>query len=73
MEVGQAGVPGLDVQSAVEGEPRPDPDLVPILHLNMEETTVLELQAKMLNATKNLVRVCISTRITRPTVEGIAS
>ena len=42
MEVGPLGVPGRDVQSAVEAEPGPDPDLVPIRHLNMEETVVLD-------------------------------
>ena len=46
-EVGPVGVPGLDVQSVVEVEPGPDPDLVPIRHLNMKETFVLNLLLKM--------------------------
>ena len=42
MEAGPLGAYGLDVQSAVEVEPGPDPDLVPIHHLNMEEMIVLD-------------------------------
>ena len=40
---GLDGEDGVDVQSAVEAELRPDPDLAPIHHRNMEETTVQEV------------------------------
>ena len=57
MEVGQIGVPGLDVQSAVEVETGPDPDLVPIHHLNTEEMTVPDPLQKTLIATLILAQV----------------
>ena len=59
-EVGPVGVPGLDVQSAVEVEPGPDPDLVPIRHLNMEDTTALDPQRNLLDVTIMPVSVSIS-------------
>ena len=61
MEVGRIGVHGLDVQSRVEVEPGPDPDLVPIRHLSMEETVVLDQQLKIIIVTTNLAQVSIST------------
>ena len=57
MEVGQTGVPGQDVQSPVEVETGPDPDLVQIHHLNMEETTALDPPLKTLIATLILAQV----------------
>ena len=59
-EVGPLGVYGLDVQSVVEAEPCPDPDLVPIHHLNMEETTVSDHPLKILDVTITHVPVSIS-------------
>ena len=60
MEVGPLGVPGLDVQSFVEAERGPDLDLVPIRHLNMEETTVSDHPQKILDVTVTHVPVSIS-------------
>ena len=59
-EVGPLGVYGLDVQSVVEAEPGPDPDLVPFRHLNMEETTVSDHPQKILDVTVTHVPVSIS-------------
>ena len=60
MEAGPLGVYGLNVQSVVEAERGPDLDLVPIRHLNMEETTVSDHPLKILDVTITHVPMSIS-------------